>query len=184
MTNPLLSDRDVGFLLYEVHGADKLHELGDGFADFTRETFDMVLGNVRRFARDVLFPAYRQMDQEPPRFENGRMRVHPQMASLYRQLCELGLLQSSALPSTLYTVAATYLMAANGAAYGFMGLTTGSAHLIETFGDARVRALFLESMHCGRWTGTMALTEPQAGSSLADVKTRATPAADGSYRIA
>jgi butyryl-CoA dehydrogenase len=74
-------------------------------------------------------------------------------------------------------------MAGNLAAYGFAGLTNGAAHLIEAFGSPQVKALFLERLYSGEWAGTMALTEPQAGSSLADVSTRARPHADGTYSI-
>jgi alkylation response protein AidB-like acyl-CoA dehydrogenase len=184
MANPLLSDRDVDFQLYEVHGAADLARMAP-FADYTREAVGMLLDSVKRLARETLFPAYRAMDQEPARYEGGRMRVHPKVPELYRKMCELGLLQTSTLPSTVYSVAAMYIQAANTTAYSWMGLTSGAAHLIEKFGSADLHKRFMEPMYSGRFTGTMALTEPQAGSSLSDVKTRATPLADGSgaYRI-
>jgi alkylation response protein AidB-like acyl-CoA dehydrogenase len=159
--NPLISDRDIAFLLYEVHHAEELTRLPP-FADFSRPTCELLLENVRRFARTVLFPLYRPMDANPPRYEGGRMRVHPQLKTVYRQMTELGLLQTSALPATIYTVAAAYLMAANNSAYGYMGLTSGAAHLIEAFGDDALRARFMAPMFEGRWTGTMALTEAAA----------------------
>jgi alkylation response protein AidB-like acyl-CoA dehydrogenase len=87
------------------------------------------------------------------------------------------------LPLTVATLANAYLMAANLSAVGFAGLTTGAAHLLEAFGDARLKAAFMTRLYAGEWTGTMALTEPQAGSSLTDVATRAVPRADGSYAI-
>jgi butyryl-CoA dehydrogenase len=74
-------------------------------------------------------------------------------------------------------------MAANLSAYAYAGLTSGAAHLLEAFGDAALRRTFMEPMYAGRWTGTMALTEPQAGSSLADVTTRARPAAGGGHLL-
>ena len=66
-------------------------------------------------------------------------------------------------------------MAANLSACSYLGLTTGAAHLIEAFGDDALRSAFKIRMYAGEWTGTMALTEPQAGSSLADVQARAEP---------
>ncbi len=190
MTNPLISDRDVDFLLYEVHDALALTRM-PAFADHSRETFDLFIQSVRRLARDVLFPTYRAMDVEPPVFKDGRIRVHPRMGAMYRQMAELGLINAQspvdaggqALPSVINTIAATYLEAANTAAYGFLGLTSGAAHLIETFGTDALKERFMRPMHEGRWTGTMALTEPQAGSSLSDVKTSATPNDDGSYSL-
>src|SRR5258706_16149687 len=85
------------------------------------------------------------------------------------------------LPFTLGVVAAGYLMSANLSAWAYAGLTTGAAHLIEAFGDEFLRREMMARLYAGEWTGTMALTEPQAGSSLADVATRATPRDDGTY---
>lgn len=188
--NPLLSDRDVDFQLYEVLDVPSLCALPT-FAEHSRETFDLLLSSARRFARDVLFPSYRAMDAEPPVFRDGRVHVHPLMRSLYPQLVELGLLTATRppdvggqqLPMTVYSLASAYLMAANLSAYGFIGLTIGAAHLLEAFGTPWLKDTFMSRLYSGEWTGTMALTEPQAGSSLADVKTRATPAPDGTYRI-
>ena len=69
-------------------------------------------------------------------------------------------------------------MAGNLSAYGYAGLTTGAAHLIEAFGSEALKATYMAPMYAGKWSGTMALTEPQAGSSLADVTSSATPSGD------
>jgi butyryl-CoA dehydrogenase len=74
-------------------------------------------------------------------------------------------------------------MAGNLGAYGYAGLTSGAAHLIEAFGDTWLKDQFMRRMYSGEWTGTMALTEPQAGSSLGDITTRATRNADGTYSV-
>jgi alkylation response protein AidB-like acyl-CoA dehydrogenase len=188
--NPLLSDRDVDFQLHEVLNVESLCALPD-FADHSRETFTLFLDSTRRFARDVLAPTYRLMDSEPPSFRDGRVHVHPLMRTLYPQLVELGLLAATRpaavggqqMPLTVYSLASAYLMAGNLSAYAFVGLTTGAAHLIEAFGSEWLKDTLMAKMYSGEWTGTMALTEPQAGSSLSDVRTRATPAADGTWRI-
>lgn len=188
--NPLVSDRHADFLLHEVLDATSLTSL-PAFAHHDRSTFDGFLREARRVAREVLFPAYRAIDEAPPRLSRGQVEVHPKMRDLLAPMIDLGVLTASrpeavggaALPLTVATFAHVILMAANLSAYGYLGLTTGAAHLIEAFGDDAVRALFLERLHAGEWTGTMALTEPHAGSSLADVKTTAVPAADGTYRI-
>lgn len=188
--NPLLSDRDVAFQLYEVHDAASLLRL-PAFAEHDRDTFDLFLANARALAREVLYPAYRAMDQEPPAFVEGRVRVHPTMRALWPRLCELGVLTASRpyavggqqLPRTVALVAEAYLMAANLSAYCFAGLTAGAAHLLEAFGSDDLKDTYMRRMYAGEWTGTMALTEPHAGSSLADLRTRATPRADGTYAI-
>jgi alkylation response protein AidB-like acyl-CoA dehydrogenase len=189
-TNPLLDDRFIDFLLYDVLDATALCRL-PAFTEHSKETFDPWIAACRRIAREVLYPAYQAMDAEPARLEKGRVHVHPKMRGLWRELTELGVIAANRpfavggqqLPMTVFTLATAYLMAGNLSAYGFAGLTTGAAHLIETFGSAAVRDAFLAKMYAGEWTGTMALTEPQAGSSLADVKSRARPAPEGHHLI-
>ncbi|MEM6995002.1 MAG: acyl-CoA dehydrogenase [Myxococcota bacterium] len=189
--NPLVDDRDVAFLLYEVHDAAALTSL-PAFSQHDRETFDLFVDSARRLARDTLWPAYRPMDEAPPKLVDGRVRAHACMHDIWTRMVDLGLLAATrpeevgglSLPLLVSTAADAYLMAANLSAFGYVGLTRGAAHLVETFGDEGLRARFMAPMLDGQWTGTMALTEPHAGSSLADVTTRATPTDDGHYLIA
>ena len=189
-TNPLIDDRDVAFLLYEVLEAQRLCEL-PYFSEHAPDTFDLFLTSARRLAREAVFPTYKPTDEEPARFVNGRIQVHPLLKAVYPQLVELGLLNATRpesvggqqLPVTVASLASAYLMAANLSAYGYIGLSAGAAHLIEAFGDDAAKNMFMDPIYRGEWTGTMALTEPGAGSSLADVKTRATPTESGHYLI-
>jgi alkylation response protein AidB-like acyl-CoA dehydrogenase len=189
-SNPLIDDRDVAFLLDEVLGVARLTDL-PYFADHDRGTFELVLTSARRLARDVLYPAYRTLDEAPPRLVAGRILVHPRLKEIFPLLIDLGLVAAhrphevggQQLPLTIVTMAAAYLMAGNAAAYGYIGLTQGAAHLIEAFGGPTLRAQYLDRMYRGEWTGTMALTEPQAGSSLSDVQATAEPTADGHYLV-
>src|SRR5262249_58422600 len=87
------------------------------------------------------------------------------------------------MPLIVASIASAYLMAGNAAAYGYVGLTSAAAHLIEVFGSDWLKAEFMPRLYDGVWTGTMALTEPHAGSRLADVTTRATPTKDGHYLV-
>ncbi|MEO6323254.1 MAG: acyl-CoA dehydrogenase [Thermoanaerobaculia bacterium] len=190
MTNPLVRDEDVDFLLHDVLDVLALTRL-PYFAEHDRETFELILGGARRFAREVLYPAYRPMDEEPARFANGAVTVHARMKALYPELSAMGLQAATRpaevggqqLPLTIAVFVNAYLLAANGSAFGFVGLAAGAAHLLEVFATDALRETYMKPIYEGRWLGTMALTEPQAGSSLADVSTRATPAADGSYRL-
>src|SRR6185503_7415838 len=135
---------------------------------------------------------YRAMDEEPPRLTDGRVKVHPRLREIYPQLVALGLTSATRppgvggqqLPMAVSALAHAYLMAGNLSAVGYVGLTAAAAHLLEAFGSAELRERFMTRMYAGQWMGTMALTEPHAGSSLADVATRATPQADGSYLLA
>ncbi len=188
--NPLLRDRDVDFILYEALDAPALTAL-PAFAEHSRDTFDLYLRSARRLAREVLFPAYKAMDDSPGRLEDGAVTTHPLMHPIWPQLVDLGVITATrptgvggqSLPLTVAVLAHGYLMAANLSAYGFAGLTTGAGHLIEAFGSAHLKREMMTRLYAGEWTGTMALTEPQAGSSLADVTTRATLRGDGTYSI-
>jgi len=189
--NPLVDDRDVAFLLYDVHHAEALAEL-PAFAAHDRETFDLYIESARRLARESLYPAYRTMDEHPPALEaDGRVRAHPVMHELWPRMVELGLVSATrpeavgglSLPLLVSTAADVYLMAANLSAFGYVGLTRGAAHLIEAFGTEELRERFMTPMLEGRFTGTMALTEPHAGSSLGDLTTKAIPTGAGHYLI-
>ena len=189
-TNPLIDDGLVDFLLYDVLDAESLCELG-AYEHHSKETFDLFLDSVRRLARQDLLPTYKPMDDEPPQFRDGRIVTHPALPNLWRRMVEVGVLTATRpeavggqqIPILVHTMATAYLMAANLSAYGYIGLTHGAAHLIEAFGSEEVKARFMTPMYEGEWTGTMALTEPQAGSSLGDITTTATPSDDGYYLI-
>lgn len=189
-TNPLLNDRFIDFLLFETLDVEALLAL-PAFAEHNRETVEIYLSSARRLARQYLFPAYKPMDEAPPRLENGHVHVHPAMHDLYPRLVELGVLAATRppevggqqLPMTVAGLATCYLMAGNLSAYCYLGLTTGAARLIESFGSDELKERFMARMYTGEWTGTMALTEPHAGSSLSDVTTSATKTDAGFYLI-
>ncbi|MGB1017175.1 MAG: acyl-CoA dehydrogenase family protein, partial [Nannocystaceae bacterium] len=191
-SNPLVRDRDIEFLLYEVHNVLDLCKL-PAFAEHERETFDLFLGSAAKLARDSLFPLFREMDEQPARLVDGRVHEHPKMGELYARMVELGIVTAgrpeavggAQLPSCITAMAYLYLMAGNGGAVGYPLLTAGAGHLIESFGSDALRELFLNRMYEGEWSGTMALTEPQAGSSLGDITTAASPVEgrDDVYRI-
>jgi butyryl-CoA dehydrogenase len=183
--NPLLNDRDVSFLLYDVFHAESLLALPH-FADHSRETFDAYIGLCARFARESVFPAFKALDEEPPRLVDGQVHAHPRLRDILPKMSEVGVFAASRpfevggqqLPLLISTAAHLYVMAANPAVYSFAGLSTGAAHLIEAFGSDDLKSRYMAPLYEGRFTGTMALTEPHAGSSLADVATRATPSGD------
>lgn len=190
MPNPLFDDRDVDLILNELVGLGRLLAL-PAFAGHDRETIQLFLDASRSLARERLLPAYRAIDAEPPRLVDGKVIVHPRMHELYAQLRELGVIAAprpesvggAQLPRTVFALATAYLCAANLSAYAYAGLTQGAAHLIEAFGSDELRATYLPRMYSGAWTGTMALTEPQAGSSLADLTTTAEPTEAGHYLL-
>jgi alkylation response protein AidB-like acyl-CoA dehydrogenase len=185
MTNRLVDDELVDFLLEDVVGLDAILAL-PRFADHSRETCAMFVDAARRVAREVLFPVYGAMDKAAPHLDGTQVHLHPAMGPAFAALVELGILSAARgpdvggaqLPFTVAAAATTYLMAGNLAVYGVAALTSGAARLIESFGSEAQRETYMRRMYDGTWTGTMALTEPHAGSSLSDVKTRAEPVGD------
>jgi butyryl-CoA dehydrogenase len=188
--NPLVDDRTIAFLLDEVLDL-RAHLTLPVFAEHDREGVDALLDVVRKVARRVLYPTWKAQDEQPPTFRDGRVFLHPSFHAVWPTVVETGLLSATRpvehggqqLPFLVHAVAAAYLGAANLNIVGLGMLTTGAAHLIEAFGDDAQRAQWMKPLYEGTWTGTMALTEPQAGSSLGDVQTTARRADDGSYRI-
>ncbi len=189
-TNPLLDDRTVEFILYEVLDVEALCNFAD-FGEHNRHTFDLFLTSARTLARRVLFPNYRTVDAAPPVLRDGRVFVHPLLKAAWPHLVDLGLISATRgpevggaqLPLSVAALASAYLMAGNLSAYGFVGLTSGAAHLLEAFGSSELKQRFMAPLYAGEWTGTMALTEPQAGSSLGDIRTRATPTPFGHHLL-
>jgi alkylation response protein AidB-like acyl-CoA dehydrogenase len=188
MTNPLIDDRNIKFLLQEVLQAERLCTF-EYFSDHDSETFSMYLAAARKLAQESLFPNYRQVDAAPPELKDGKIEVHPSLHHSFSAMAELGVVAATRpysvggqqLPFVVFALANAYLMAANLSAYAYLGLTTGAARLIESFGSEELRREFMRPMYAGTWTGTMALTEPQAGSSLADVQTEAVAQPQGHY---
>jgi butyryl-CoA dehydrogenase len=188
--NPLLSDRDVDFVLHELLDVGGLCRLPH-FRDHSPETFGLYLRSARRLAREVLFPSYRAVDEAPARLQGGAVTVHPALREIYPQLVALGAIAAprpaevggQQLPHVVAAAADLYLMAGNLSATSFLGLTAGAGHLLESFGTEELRRTYMDRMYAGEWSGTMALTEPQAGSSLGDVRTRARPTAAGHHLL-
>ncbi|MCB0508878.1 MAG: acyl-CoA dehydrogenase [Bacteroidetes bacterium] len=180
----------VNFILFDVLKADSLNTF-DYFADHDKASIEMYLDASNQFAHEYLFPYLVEMDRKQPELIDGRIRVHPIHKDIMRQSGENGwisLLASNEvgglqMPSTFSNAASFILGAANYSGCVFVGLTMGAAHLIEAFADQKYHSIYLPKMFSGEWQGTMALTEPGAGSSLSDVASTATPQADGTYKI-
>ncbi len=194
MSLSLLNPRDLEFQLYEVLNADALTSHAR-FADHSRETFDAVLATARSLAETQLLTHHRESDEQEPFVRDGRVVTPPAVATAIRAIADAGFIAAALdadvggmqLPQTVVNAALLWLDAANIATSSYAMLTTGVANLLATFGSADQRERYLDALLTGRYLGTMALTEPDAGSSLADLRTRATPAEQeygpGRYRI-
>ncbi|WP_152226731.1 acyl-CoA dehydrogenase [Pseudomonas sp. SCB32] len=190
MSETLLSSRNLAFELYEVLDAQALTQR-ERFAEHNRETFDAALATARGIAEELFAPHNRKNDENEPQYVDGGAVLIPEVKPAVDAFNEAGFQNASRsfeqggmqLPQLLSRACFAHFQSANIATSSYPMLSMGASHLIETFGSDEQKRLFLQPMIEGRWFGTMALTEPHAGSSLADIRTRAEPAADGSYRI-
>ncbi|MBP5106146.1 acyl-CoA dehydrogenase [Pseudomonas protegens] len=190
MSETLLSSRNLAFELYEVLDAEGLTQR-ERFAEHNRETFDAALGTARSIAEKFFAPHNRKGDEHEPRYEDGQAVLIPEVKPAVDAFLEAGFLNAARsfeaggmqLPTLLSQACFAHFQAANAASTSYPFLTMGATNLIESFGTEEQKQRFLQPMIDGRFFGTMALTEPHAGSSLSDIRTRAEPAADGSYRL-
>ncbi|MDP1991197.1 MAG: acyl-CoA dehydrogenase [Syntrophales bacterium] len=190
MADKFISMRNLQFLLYEHLDSVALTQY-PYFADHSRETFDMVLETAMRMGRGILFPALAEMDKHPPEFREGKVFVHPVVAIVMKACGDGGWIGAQApyelggqqIPNTIMTAFRGIFSAANYSASVYPFLTTGAAHLILAFGAKELVDAYVPKMFAGQWQGTMALTEPQAGSSLTDLKTTAFPTEEGYFKI-
>ncbi len=190
MEEKFISRQTINFLLFEMLEIQNLskHEY---FNEYNKEALDMVLGTANKMAVDLMRPYLREMDKNPPLYKNGEVHVHPIVKTFTRKCGEIGFISAhfqfddggQQLPYSI-VAALNYIFAAANYSLGvYPGLTSGAANLIITFGSPDLKKYYTPKMFTGEWQGTMALTEPGAGSSLSDIKTKAIPTGEGYYLI-
>lgn len=190
MSETLLSSRNLAFELYEVLDAEALTQR-PRFADHNRETFDAALSTARGIAEELFAPHNRKNDEHEPQYVDGAAQLIPEVKPALEAFIEAGFLNATRdfevggmqLPNLLSQACFAHFQSANAGTASYAMLTMGASNLIESFGSEEQKARFLAPMIEGRYFGTMALTEPHAGSSLSDIRTRAEPQADGTYRL-
>jgi butyryl-CoA dehydrogenase len=163
----------------------------DYYSQHNRKMFEMVVKAAVKLAKDMLFPLFEEMDRKPPELVGGEVKVHPSMKKIIKEFADGGWLTSTVplehdgeqLPSMVADLCEFIFASANYSTNAYAGLTRGAAHLIESFGSKELYDRFVPLMRGGKWQGTMALTEPEAGSSLADVATMAEPTDKDYYLI-
>ena len=183
------SRRNINFLLHEVFNVSELTQY-PYYSDYDKEAFDMTLDSMTQIADSIMYPSFREVDRNQPELKNGKVTVHPKVKEYMKAVGDAGLIGvrfsfedgGQQLPEMISSCLGYIAMSANN---GMMlsGLTSGAAGLIISFGSDELKGTYVKKMLAGKWQGTMALTEPQAGSSLSDITSSASPAADGTYRI-
>ncbi|OHD66883.1 MAG: acyl-CoA dehydrogenase [Spirochaetes bacterium RBG_13_51_14] len=190
MAERFVSKKNISFLLYDVFDVESLTRY-PYFSDHGRETFDMVIDTALKIATDQMHPVFMEMDRQEPQYNNGTVSVHPAVKKYIRTAGEGGWISATKpydvggqqLPNMINFAAAFIFGAANYSLSIFPGLTAGAANLIDNFGSPDLKDAYLRMLYSGKWQGTMALTEPGAGSSLSDITTQAAPTPDGYYLI-
>ena len=187
----LLADRrDVDFVLHEQLDISRISE-HESFTEFNRKTIDLIVTEARNLAIKEILPTREIGDREGTKFENGQVTVPKEFHKAYDLFIEgewLAMTEDpewggQGMPRTVALSASDYFNAANYAFMMYPGLTHGAGKLVEAFGTDKLKKLFLKKMYTGKWTGTMLLTEPEAGSDVGALTTTATRNEDGTYNI-
>lgn len=181
---------EIDFQLYDVLDVDRLLALPQ-FEEHDRATLDSILDTAYDIAGDYYAPTASALDAFEYKLEGNAVATPPYLKAATDAFVEAGFMGMGfaskdgglQLPATFANAASLVFSASNGSANGYTFLTIGAAHLLAEFANDEQRETWMKPMVEGRFFGTMALSEPQAGSSLADVATKAWPAGDGSYRL-
>ncbi|RPE72608.1 hypothetical protein EDC62_0302 [Tibeticola sediminis] len=182
--------KDMLFDIAHLARIDQIAQL-PGFEEAGLDTAQAVLEECARFNQDVVAPLNQEGDRNPSFFHDGAVTTTPGFKEAYRQYAEGGWqgLQhpvdfgGQGLPKTIGSACSEMLNSANMSFALCPLLTDGAIEALLTAGSDALKATYLEKLVSGQWTGTMNLTEPQAGSDLALVRTRAEPQPDGTYKI-
>ena len=182
--------KELLFVLHDVLGVDRLAEL-PGLEEATGEIIDGVVDEAAKFVEGEIAPLRESADETGARWEDGEVILPEGMKEAYQRYAESGWVGLASppeyggqgLPYVLSKVVEEMLCGANVAFALYPGLTSSCFEAIEAVATDEIKARYLPRLGTGEWSGTMCLTEPQAGSDLAAVKTRATPNDDGSYSL-
>ena len=190
LQSKLVSRRDLEFVLYELLRIDEITKR-PRYADHTRETFDAAIDVAAKIAAERFATHNKKVDQNEPTFDGNRVHIIPEVKQALDAYCSAGLMAAAhdyelggmQLPYVVAQACFAHFNAANISTAAYPLLTTANANLIHAWGSEEQKATYLPHLLSGRFFGTMCLTETQAGSSLSDIRTRAEPQADGSYRL-
>lgn len=181
---------NLKFLLFDVVKLGEVLQF-EKHSEFDLEGSDIFLDGMKDLADMAMFPIFKAMDEQPAKYHDGKVMIHPKLGEIFRQVAESGLIGANFdpkhggmnMPHVLVAAAEHILHAANNNVGPYLALTTGAANLLTSFGSDELIETYVPKMLEGKWMGTMSLTEPEAGSSLGDLTTTAVPTGEGYYRI-
>ena len=189
--NFVYSTREHKFILKEWLDMSRVFGKGRFEGGYSLDDVDSILENAMKIAKEVVAPTNEDGDKQHAVYKNGKVTTPESFKKPYWTVQENGLGSSnadhsdpSALPLCLMGCTNEYLAAANAASGPYVMATTGASGLIRDFGNEKVKNIFLPKMFSGQWAGTMDLTEPNSGSDVGDITTKATPTDEpGVYKI-
>jgi alkylation response protein AidB-like acyl-CoA dehydrogenase len=189
-TSPLIDRRHLDFMLYELLHVEDLTRY-PRFEAHTRETFDAAIELAHQIALSRFLPHNRKSDLNEPAMVDGKVELIPEIREAMDAYNDAGFAAVLAdagrggmqMPFVAATACDIMFSAANPGTVAYPSLARAAANLLEVYGTEEQKQLYMQPIIEGRYYGTMCLSEPQAGSSLADITTTATPHADGSYRL-
>jgi alkylation response protein AidB-like acyl-CoA dehydrogenase len=190
MAQSIADRRDVDFVLHEQLEVGTLSE-HEKFAEFNRKTVELIVKEARNLALKEILPTREIGDREGIKFDGGTVTVPKEFHRVYDLFKEgewVAMTEDpdwggQGMPRSVALAAGDYFNGANYALMMYPGLTHGAGKLVEFFGTDQQKALFLKKMYTGEWTGTMLLTEPEAGSDVGALTTTAVKNDDGTYSI-
>jgi alkylation response protein AidB-like acyl-CoA dehydrogenase len=189
-TPSLLSRRDIDFLLYEWLKVDSLTSR-PRYCGHSREIFDCSLDLYQKLAENEFAPHNQKNDTEEPKLVDTLVVVIPEVGAALRAFSSAGLVAAvqdesfggMQLPNVVERAGMAYMFAANPGTTSYAFLSMANANLLLAHGSEEQKSAYAMPILQGRYYGTMCMSEPHAGSSLADIKTRASAAGQGTYRI-
>ncbi|HPP96330.1 MAG TPA: acyl-CoA dehydrogenase family protein, partial [Spirochaetota bacterium] len=192
MLNPLVDTRDVKFVVFELLEVEKMTKYS-AFADFDRDTFEATIDLAEQMAVEVFYPTAEEGDKVGAKWDPVTKEVKipevfkPALDKFY-EAGFMGLVDSpehggSGMPNLIGAAVNEYVCAANYCLGMYPGLSHGAMELIYAFGTEEQKRLYADKIMSGEWGGTMCLTEPDAGSDVGNLKTKAIRQPDGTYKI-
>ncbi len=189
MASLILDDRDQQFVLYEMLGVEKVCEYPK-YSEFSKETFNMILSEARKIAEEEILPTLAEGDREGCRLIDGQVHVPKCFHKVYKLFCEGGWVGMSfppdqggqGIPESVKYAAIEWFYH-NFAFIAYPFATEGAAHLVLAYGTEAQKKKYMEKMVQGKWGGTMALTEPNAGTDVGNLSTKAIRQPDGTFKI-
>lgn len=186
----LINDKDLNFLLYDVFKAEELTQF-PRYTEHDASTFNSILDTAKGIATDFFAPHNAKADAEEPQFDGQKIITIPELKTAWKQFADAGFLCAQhsyeqggmQLPTLINMAANAYFMSANPSSVAYSFLSSAAANVIQAFGSTTQKNTFVPHMFSGRFSGTMAMTEPNVGSSLGDLTTKASPQSDGTYLI-